>query len=390
MTEDVRLSTRYLGFLFFIFFINWTGWDSIGFSFPFWLLYILIRETEKGHSNRFLVFNRTVLKENFFLILWLLMDVIYIFLYYNEPRAMRIGGYYLIGSLFFIYAIDASFSRHEVNWIIKQYIVMAIIASFLLFIQRAPVPTYTNRISVSILGHIKDPNYFSAYVMCPCLICFYRYIKGQGYLWLLLSLIIGSAILLTGSRSSFLALSLGVSCILCGMLWHRKAWKKILIVIAILNFVFIVFLPEDLVLRFCNFNSYKDGSNNLRLNIWTAALNIWKTNPLLGAGQNAVANHGVEYGARIHMMTHSTYLDVLAEFGIIGLVLFLTIPLKCLYWSYKYKNIVLLSIVLSTLSTAAIVSAQYSQYYWLNMILLCSIVNIDKNYYAFCIEKKKT
>ena len=375
MDINIRLSTRYLGFQLFTFFLNWTGWDSIGFSFPFWLLYILLREIEKNTIGCGLIFKRTIIKDNFLLLVWLLFNVIYAIVYSNEQRALLQGMYYTVGVLFFLYVVDAELSKDELNWLVGQYILLALSASLLLFIQRVPVPTYTNRLSVSILGYIKDPNYFSAYIMCPYLICFYRFMYGRKTSWLILSLIIGTAILLTGSRSSFLALMLGTSVIVFSALKHGISHFKVGLVILIVLLASIYLLPANLMQRLTDFSSYLDGSNNIRMNVWLAAINIWKEHILLGAGQNVVANYGIDYGALINMMTHSTYLDILAEFGLVGLLLFLYTPIISLYNSVKYKSTISCAVLLTTLFTAAIVSAQYSQYYWLNMALVCSMIN---------------
>ena len=378
MNINIRLSTRYLGFQLFTFFFNWTGWDSIGFSFPFWLLYILLREIEKSANAHCFIFKKTTLKDNLMLLAWLLFNIIYAIAYSDEQRALLQGAYYTVGVFFFLYIVDAGLSKDELNWLLGQYIMMALAASLLLFFQRAHVPTYTNRLSVSILGHIKDPNYFSAYIMCPYIICFYRFMYGRKLSWLILSVIIGIAILLTGSRSSFLALMLGTFVVMMGAFKYGISYSKFVFITSIILFVSIYMLPDNLMQRLTDFRSYSDGSNNLRMNIWLAALNIWKEHMFLGAGQNVVANYGVEYGALISMMTHSTYLDVLAEFGFIGLLLFLYVPVISLYNTIKYKVITPCAILLSTLFTAAIISAQYSQYYWLNMALLCSMINIKR------------
>lgn len=376
--DNIRLSTRYLGYQLFTFFFNWTGWDSIGFSFPLWLFYILLREMEKNTTNRFLCIKKSTIRDNFTLFLWLIVNIFYAIAYYTEPRALLQGMYYTVGVLFFLYIIDAELSKDELNWLIDKYIMMAFIASILLFFQRVPVPTYTNRLSVSIFGYIKDPNYFSAYIMCPCLICFYRFMYGHKSFWLMLSVVIGLAILLTGSRSSFLALLLGTGVIVISSLLHGTSYIRIITVVVMASSAFLCLVPDDLMQRLTNFSSYLDGSNNLRMNIWLAAINIWKTHILFGAGQNVVANYGTEYGALLNMMTHSTYLDVLAEFGLIGFVLFIFVPVLSLYNTIKYRVIMPLVILLTTLFTAAIVSAQYAQYYWLNMALVCSIINIRR------------
>lgn len=372
MEEKIRFSTRYLGIQIFTLFINPTGWDSIGFSFPFWILYIFIREAEKGGGG-ILRIKKKAIKETRFLLYWLILDILFAVVYFREPGAVKLAFYYLVGVLFFVSILDAEFSKKELSWLLRMYVTMALAASVLLFIQRAPVPTYTNRWTISVFGQTKDPNYFSAYLMFPFLICFYKYIKGNSKAFICSAVIVG-AILLTGSRSSFLALSLGCLLIVVYNLKYVRSFSKIMLMAIIVVLVLFVILPDDLIIRLINLKSYNDGSNRLRYNIWTAATGIWKDHLLFGGGQNVVVNYGTDYGAYLHMMAHNTYLDVLAEFGLIGFLLFFSVPVGMFFVSWKQKNILVMAGIVTTLATSLIISAQYSQYYWFNMALCYSFL----------------
>ena len=379
MGNKIRLSSKYLGVQLFTIFSNFTGWDSIGFAFPFWWLYIVLREFECEKKGKFLSFNKKDLRKNLFLIIWFVFNIITACLHSYETRAVRQGFYYATGVCFFMSIVDAKLSQGEISWCIKAYIRMAIVASLLLFIQRTPVHGYTNRLSISIFGHIKDPNYFSAYLLFPCLICFWQYLESWKIKKLVWTLMIAYAILLTGSRASFLSLVIGMSLASIGSLRLNKTfgWK----VIILGGIVFLIaknILPTTLISRFIDFNSYNDGSNRLRYSVWISAIQIWRQNVFWGGGQAVVENHGVEYGALLPMMTHSTWLDILAEFGIVGFLLFISVPLKCFFDALRQKNVLVLSGLVSVLFASSIISAHYSQYYWFDMALFVAILNSNR------------
>lgn len=375
--ERIRVSTQYLGWQLFTMFINGTGWDSIGFAFPFWILYLGIRTIENCINGKLISIHKHVIRDTLLLLGWLVMNVISAIVYYKDDGALKLGFYYLVGVLFYVSATNSQFNEREVQWLTHMYITMSVCAAILLVVQRAPVPNYTNRLSIKVFGRVKDPNYFSAYLMFSCLVCLHRYICGNIKKALWPCLIIAGAILLTGSRSSFLSLCIGIVIIVIGSMKNRRAYFKIILLGCIGLVVLFMVLPKDLIFRLVNFESYNDGSNQLRHNIWMAAIGIWLDSFYFGAGQNCVANYGVNYGARIHMMTHSTYFDILAEFGTVGFILFMSIPIGIAYNAFKKRNMLILAGLASTLATAAIISAQYSQYYWFNMVLFYSILRFD-------------
>lgn len=381
MKDNIRVSTKFLGIQLFSFFINPTKWDSIGFAFPLWIIYIFLCEYEKNKGRKKLTvhFYDSTIKERFSLLVWLGINIVTVMLHINESGALKLAFYYMVGGIFFIEFIDMHLTKKEIEWIIEMYITMAVMAAILLFIQRAPVKTYTNRLSVSIFGYVKDPNYFSAYLLFPCLICIYRLLYEKNKQDGIKGGLIAIAIFLTGSRSSFLALCISVIILCFPALKYKKRILKIIFfgIIAIIIIAFL--LPENLASRFLNFESYNDGSNRLRSNVWTAAIAIWKSHFLFGAGQNVVYNQGINYGAYIQMMTHSTFFDILAEFGIIGFVFFIATPINIFKEAIIKKQILVIAGMVGLMSTSMIISAQYSQYYWFNLGLMSYIALSLKN-----------
>lgn len=81
-----------------------------------------------------------------------------------------------------------------------------------------------------------------------------------------------------------------------------------------------------------------DHSAELRLELWTDAMELFKSNPLLGTGFDSYA-----YMRRVHNYadTHNIYLKVLVETGVIGLGLFLWLLAKTYrtgYWLFSHTQ----------------------------------------------------
>lgn len=378
--EKIRMSTRFFGIQMFSFFVNPTGWDSIGFSFLFWIMYIFVCEYEKSKGRRgySLHFYNSTIKMLLPLLFWLVLNVVTIVFHITESGALKIAFYYVVGAVTMLEIVDMQLNKKEVDWLLKMYIWMAVFASVLLFIQREPVPTYTNRFSVSIFGTVKDPNYFSAYLILPCVICLFRFLyegmKSEGIKGILIAI----AVFMTGSRASFLALVMSVAFLCIPALKNKKKIFMVLFFCIIVIVAIFMIIPEDLFARLLNFQSYNDGSNRLRTSLWNAAIEIWLENPLFGSGQNVVLNNGIYHGALMKLMTHSTFFDMLAEFGIVGCVLFYAIPIKWFFMALKGKNIVVVAGIVGTMATSMIISAQYSQYYWINLAIFGVLLQKSK------------
>lgn len=376
-TNSIRLSVYFLGFQFFTLFVNNTGWDSIGFAWPFWSIYVMINLAEQLYSHKF-IFTKQLLPLTISLGIWLSICFGFMLFHYNELGLTKLCLYYLIGALFFLSILQANFSKKELEFILKMYSLMAICAAVLLLIQRVPVRNYHNRFSISIFGHIKDPNYFSAYLMFPALFFWNKFLSiSTGYKSMFFALLVTVAVLLTGSRSSLLALSTGFLVLLAAE--AKRNFFKIMFTLFCVGILGSFFLYQaDLLTRFFDLSTYHDDSNRLRYSAWQAAVYIWKNNFLFGAGPQIVLNRGWLFGSLVPMMTHSTYLDVLAETGLVGLISFLSCPIWCFFRSARQNNLFVIACLVSTLSTSAIISAQYSQYYWVNLGLCFSLLTCPK------------
>jgi putative inorganic carbon (hco3(-)) transporter len=134
-------------------------------------------------------------------------------------------------------------------------------------------------------------------------------------------------LLLTGARISLVALmAMGIFAIL------RSKRKILNLTVAVVVTLTVWFsLPAQYQKRYLTVKQYAEGgqlddSNKFRLQIWDAGWRMIKDHPILGvgAGQFPTA-YGTVYAGKFHtawMNPHNLFLQVTAELGIVGLLVF--------------------------------------------------------------------
>lgn len=83
------------------------------------------------------------------------------------------------------------------------------------------------------------------------------------------------------------------------------------------------------------------GGDLSRLGIWNQALSLFHQNPVLGTGPAGYAayDQSIYFGSQYSMSTHSNYMDVLIETGVIGAFIFgwFLVALLMSAWQARYK-----------------------------------------------------
>jgi probable O-glycosylation ligase (exosortase A-associated) len=125
-------------------------------------------------------------------------------------------------------------------------------------------------------------------------------------------------IICTESRQAFLALLFYISYIF--LTSNRKiilATAVSLLVIVGLNFV-----PSTYSDRMATIQDYEEDSSAIgRIEIWKAAVNIWRDYPLLGVGGRNLYLIADRYTSHV-LVAHSTFFQILSEEGLVGILLF--------------------------------------------------------------------
>lgn len=179
----------------------------------------------------------------------------------------------------------------------------------------------------SVLG---NANWFAGTIV-PLIPISYFFSKIQSKIILKIFLFSAIAIYIVSiafslSRSALLAMVI----ILLIIFIHEVKNKKALIITPIfLLLMIVIFFPQisnRIVERFNLVFSGKDVSVNIRLWVLKAGINMFLDHPVLGVGiGNFVHLSGQYVTLTANKVAHNMYLDVAAETGIFGLILFISI-----------------------------------------------------------------
>ncbi len=192
---------------------------------------------------------------------------------------------------------------------------------------------HLRRISSSFV----HPNDFGAYlmVMASVLISLILSKKNTLKTIALYSVPLGLSIVclvLTGSRGAWV--SFAAAFLVVGML---KAKRTAAVFAAILVVLFVV-MPHSAKERIYDLKDTESGTTWERLKIWEGTINMIKEHPVLGFGVNTYSRHFPDHKPEDYpddRYAHNCYLQMGAEIGIIGALLFIAFLVTVLVFSLK-------------------------------------------------------
>lgn len=254
-------------------------------------------------------------------------------------------------------------TRERVRWLL---LVIAMSLGFLALKSAVQGVIHPGRIMHGPGGMIEDNNdYGLALVMTlPLLAYLAREEKGPLLRALLVAMAVAcvAGVLFTRSRGGVLALGL------ISVVWlfksRKNAWALILAPLFLA--VVLVLSPPELWIRVRNLVSdagANDASAQGRLIAWQKGLAMWESNPLFGVGPgymthvptwDSVAPHALIGTPKV---AHNTYVQILAESGLLALIAFLTLLLVTLVslvrtkadpsgpWRARYADAIFLSLI---------------------------------------------
>jgi len=236
-------------------------------------------------------------------------------------------------ALFFYLILDLVRDKKQIQKYVKFILICALVLAFLGFLQYVFVPDFSGMAGKAGWDpHVKrllstwfDPNFIGGFfvLILGFILSFLLYAKRKRVRILLLAfgLILFAALILTYSRSAFLALVAVI--VVLGILKSRK----MLIVGCIILLLLVVF-SERLQARLAGAVSI-DVTAKARIDSWLSTLEIARDNLFLGVGFNAFKYAQIEYGTIGLAGSHSdfgsdsTLLTVLVTTGIFGLLAYL-------------------------------------------------------------------
>ncbi len=235
---------------------------------------------------------------------------------------------------------------------------------------------YISRQVLTLFGQQNDPNNCSAFLMIGFSFALYSIIYEKSKIWLNLIIIIinGYAILLTSSRTGFIGI--GIIAIIFFIFSNKRNIKSyvinnivkyffILFGIAMIVMVGIKYLPEDNINRLFMFEQYRDGSG--RGELLNYALDLIRKRPLIGWGWG-----GYYYP---EMGLHNTFLAIMCDSGVIGLLLFIIPIISICIQAVKTGNIIIIVVITCGLFPSLFIDAINKRFFWNSIIFSIMIIN---------------
>jgi O-antigen ligase len=237
------------------------------------------------------------------------------------------------------------------------------------------------RRTLIILGSELDPNYLSAAFVFSSVLLIVRILKKRATLLSIFMYgILLYATVLTASRGALV--SLVISNILAIAIWltsenestkqkYNKAFHLIfLLIIILVSWEVMQTLLVDNVSRVTNL--FGDDGNG-RIDIWKEAISLFKYRPAFGYGIDSA------YRIYIGMACHNTFVKLLFETGLFGMILFF-IPIFALLKKVNKHNAIIIPLLLSSLLPLFFLDGIDSKLLW-NALIFCEILadNEDDN-----------
>ena len=304
--------------------------------------------------------------------------------------------YYLAIVLWFFLATQKKFTKKELNFFVNSYIYFCLgCAIYIIFCNLV----YNNNTFaiINLLGHKMEKNYFGAIMSLSPVFVLYKILYGKRkILNSALLVVLFWAIFYSNSRGALLSAG-GACLLLVGIFLIKNASKKVIIItICILVGGFFCLKPVVQKLPYYNryfVNSYNDKSNNSRLSRWKLAFDAFSEQPILGYGPGILYSideyKHTESNRAVNPSTvaHNTFLDVLIDGGLIGIIMFLVF-LWLIFKPFILKYHIYLPIIANVMINCGILGAVKTVYFWNILIFLallgkyltnCSEDNIFKD-----------
>lgn len=181
-----------------------------------------------------------------------------------------------------------------------------------------------------ILWPGEEPNYSSANLIFPFAIALGLFAVTRGWVkwaWALASLMIASSVIGSFSRSGFIALTF---VLIVFALKYRNVIA--FIALGLFSSVILVLFSTIPILRNRLFGIGDEiqGDGSGRYELWAQAIDLWVQSPVWGNGFASYYYYG--------HAAHNTFLQILAEAGVIGLTIFVSLILSVVVSVFKYNS----------------------------------------------------
>ena len=235
---------------------------------------------------------------------------------------------FLLDALLFPIVFGAIRRREHFQWIVAAFVIGGVMSAVIGLLQSG---------GARLAGGIGDPDSEAALLAAALMLdvgLIATLPRGSALksLAVLGALIMGLGLLDTGSRGGFVALAAAlVAAVLFGGRWRRRA-AGLMLVAAILTPVYLLELAPSVAVQHLS-----SSSSTGRTDLWKVGLKMWEANPIVGVGSGNFEVASIHYVqdagditradliVDVPHVAHNTYLEIIDELGVPGLLMFLTI-----------------------------------------------------------------
>ncbi|WP_297437723.1 O-antigen ligase [uncultured Clostridium sp.] len=237
------------------------------------------------------------------------LSIIVFFIYYNEINTKNI-----VKNIVFA------------GFILSISMILTALKIDIYFFASEKARVYSKGVSIigdfRIAGYAEDPNYASFSMIIMAYIGLkYVDIKKNRYLILLIAII---GYLLSFSKTLLAGVVLISIYKLVLKREYLKGYQK-----GIEMFIGGIIMMAPIIVGFFKLNIFKSSTMSQRVDMWSSAMNLFSENPIIGGGLSSSRSF-YEMSGRWYVQTHSTFIQVISEHGIIAFCIFSLIIIKML------------------------------------------------------------
>ena len=169
-----------------------------------------------------------------------------------------------------------------------------------------------------------------------------------------------------GSRGSFLTVLAIIACITGKMiLTDQNLIRKAILLISLILAMFILYFELQSLPLFQRMTDFESYTSDVRIRLWRAGLNGFLNHPVLGSGIGAASEYS---WALVGNAVHNSFIELIADQGIIGVIILGWIFLDILMTSKGNRFIIF--ILLIGLFLPLFFLTGYSNFtFWMPLIL---------------------
>lgn len=200
---------------------------------------------------------------------------------------------------------------------------------------------------IEMFGTSFDPNYIGIPLVAACILLLDNILKSsKSYLKIMYAtawITIVFAIIQTSSRGNAVSFAFGSICILYNYIRSTNvSLKKILfLTVMVVGLVYAFkFLNYSFGDNISRMTSFGEGADSGRFELWKQSIQVFFDNIIWGTGLGGVAASTQDH------CSHNTYLQILAETGLVGFCLFVPVLVGLLKKAFRYDRVIF-SMVLS-------------------------------------------